>query len=85
MTPSEDSADKMLQAQLIQSKRMEGTGQLAAGIAHEFNNILTAILAHAEFAARELAPDHAARDDLDEIQQQGTKGARLVRHLPAAG
>jgi two-component system cell cycle sensor histidine kinase/response regulator CckA len=76
-------AQQRLQAQLLQSRRMEGTGHLAGGIAHEFNNILTAILALADFVARELGPDAKAREDIDEIRQQATKGARLVRHLLA--
>lgn len=76
-------AQQRLQMQLLQSKRMESAGHLAGGIAHEFNNILTAILALTDFAAREIGPDAPARDDLEEIRQQATKGARLVRHLLA--
>lgn len=72
-----------LQFQLLQSKRMESTGQLAGGVAHEFNNILTAILALADFAGRGLPEDSPARADIDEIRDQGAKGARLVRHLLA--
>ncbi|HET9424152.1 MAG TPA: response regulator [Gemmatimonadaceae bacterium] len=76
-------AQQRLQLQLLQSKRMESTGQLAGGVAHEFNNILTAILALADFTARALPPDSPAREDVDEIREQATKGARLVRHLLA--
>jgi PAS domain S-box-containing protein len=72
-----------LQYQLLQSKRMESTGQLAGGVAHEFNNILTAILALSELSARALPADSAVRRDVDEIRQQASKGATLVRHLLA--
>src|SRR4051812_7919808 len=72
-----------LQYQLLQSKRMESTGQLAGGVAHEFNNILTAILALGEFASRALPTDSPVRRDIEEIREQAGKGARLVRHLLA--
>jgi two-component system, cell cycle sensor histidine kinase and response regulator CckA len=72
-----------LQYQLLQSKRMESTGQLAGGVAHEFNNILTAILALGDLSARALPADSPARRDIDEIREQAGKGARLVRHLLA--
>jgi PAS domain S-box-containing protein len=72
-----------LQFQLLRSKRMETTGQLAGGVAHEFNNILTAILALAEFTNRALPQGSPARRDVEEIREQATKGARLVRHLLA--
>jgi PAS domain S-box-containing protein len=77
------TAQHRLQTQLLQSRRMESTGHLAGGIAHEFNNILTAILALADFAAKELPAGSSSRDDLEEIRQQAARGARLVRHLLA--
>ena len=77
------AAHQELQVQLLRSRRMESTGQLAGSIAHEFNNILTAILALAEFTARAHPADDPSRDDIEEIRNQATKGARLVRHLLA--
>jgi PAS domain S-box-containing protein len=72
-----------LQYQLLQSKRMESTGQLAGGVAHEFNNILTAILALAEFSAKAMPQDSAPRRDIEAVREQASKGAKLVRHLLA--
>jgi two-component system cell cycle sensor histidine kinase/response regulator CckA len=72
-----------LQNRLLQSKRMESTGLLAGGMAHEFNNILTAILALADFVARGLPRDATVRNDVEEVRQQALKGSRLVRHLLA--
>ena len=72
-----------LQLQLLHSRRMESTGQLAGGVAHEFNNVLTAILALAEFAGRALPTDSPGRDDIRQIRDEAMKGARLVRHLLA--
>jgi two-component system, cell cycle sensor histidine kinase and response regulator CckA len=77
------TAQQRLQTQLLQAKRMESTGHLAGGIAYEFNNILTAILALAEFTAKELPAGGAPQSDLEEIRQQATKGVRLVKHLLA--
>jgi len=72
-----------LQYQLLQSKRRESTGQLAGGVAHEFNNILTTILGLGDFIARASASDSVIRKDIDEIRQQAETAARLVRHLLA--
>jgi two-component system cell cycle sensor histidine kinase/response regulator CckA len=75
--------EQKLQNRLLHSKRMESTGMLAGGMAHEFNNILTAILALADFTARALPVDSSARADLEELRQQALKGSKLVRHLLA--
>ncbi|HEU4566235.1 MAG TPA: MASE1 domain-containing protein, partial [Gemmatimonadaceae bacterium] len=72
-----------LQQQLFQSQRMESVGALAGGVAHDFNNILTVILANAAFALRSLAPDHPAREDVEEVRRAGERGAALTRQLLA--
>jgi CheY-like chemotaxis protein len=62
---------------------MELLGQLAGGVAHDFNNLLTAIVAYGEFARQSLPPDHAARNDLDELLTAADRAASLVGQLLA--
>ncbi len=74
---------RQLQHQLQRSQKMEALGKLAGGVAHDFNNILTAILSFTGFAREELEPGTAAREDLDEVIDAGNRGAALVRQLLA--
>jgi two-component system, cell cycle sensor histidine kinase and response regulator CckA len=72
-----------LQAQLAQSQKMEALGTLAGGVAHDFNNILAAILGNADLARRDL-PEHAAsRESLHEISTAARRGRELVRQILA--
>jgi hypothetical protein len=74
------TATRALQAQLVQSQKLESIGRLAGGVAHDFNNMLGVILGHAELA---LAQDGAAqplRDDLQEIQKAARRSADLTKH-----
>jgi PAS domain S-box-containing protein len=69
--------------QLRHAQRMEAVGRLVGGMAHDSNNILTAVLANADLIAAALpesAPFHA---ELDDIRSSGRRGADLVRKLLA--
>lgn len=70
-----------LQAQLIQAQKMESIGRLAGGVAHDFNNILSAILGYSELALRKLPEGHAVRENLRIIHEAGEKAAALTHQL----
>ena len=74
---------KRLQAQLAQSQKMEALGTLAGGVAHDFNNILAAILGNADLARQDLTPEAAARESLHEISTAARRGRELVRQILA--
>lgn len=74
---------KTLQGQLAQSQKMEALGTLAGGVAHDFNNILAAILGNADLARQDLAPDAPARESLHEISTAARRGRELVRQILA--
>lgn len=76
-----------LEAQLLQARKMEVVGQLAGGVAHDFNNVLTAILGNAEMLLSKLARDPSAmstsfaRNGLEEIQHAGERAAAMTKRL----
>lgn len=74
---------RQLQAQLAQSQKMQALGTLASGVAHDFNNILAAILGNADLARQDLAPIDPARECLHEISNAARRGRELVRQILA--
>ncbi len=76
---------RQLEEQIHQSRKLEAIGQLAGGVAHDFNNILTAILGNVELLrltmADEFASTHPVHDGLDQIEQSGQRAAALTRQL----
>ena len=84
ITVSRDVSDRRrLEAQLLQSQKLEGIGRLAGGIAHDFNNLLTAIIGHADLAAVGLPAGSAAHEDLDEVRKAAERATGLTRQLLA--
>ena len=74
---------KSLEAQFVQSQKMQAIGQLAGGVAHDFNNLLTAISGHCDLLLLrhdQGDPDYA---DLVQIHQNANRAAALVGQLLA--
>jgi two-component system, cell cycle sensor histidine kinase and response regulator CckA len=72
-----------MQGQLIQSQKMEAIGQLAGGVAHDFNNMLTVIIGHAELLRTETAPDSPSASSLRDILKAARHSADLTQQLLA--
>ncbi len=72
---------KKLQAQLVQSQKMEAIGQLTAGIAHDFNNLLTAINGFAELLRFKLDPQDPFQETVTRILHSGQRAADLIQQL----
>ena len=72
-----------LEAEFRQSQKMEAVGRLAGGVAHDFNNMLSVILGHAEFMRDHVQPGDAVHDDLTEIINAAKRSADLTRQLLA--
>jgi PAS domain S-box-containing protein len=76
MTARRDLEDRLRQAQ-----KMEAVGQLAGGIAHDLNNVLTAVMAHVDLAVTSLPPGNEQREDLTQAQGAARRGASMIRKL----
>ncbi|MEX1309709.1 MAG: PAS domain S-box protein [Candidatus Sulfomarinibacteraceae bacterium] len=76
---------KKLEEKLLQSQKMEAIGQLAGGVAHDFNNILQAMRSNIEIAEREIAADSRAGLHLAEIRQSAERASDLTKQLLAFG
>lgn len=66
---------------MSQAQKMEAVGRLAGGVAHDFNNMLGAILGHAELAMGKAAGNDALREDLEEIISAANRSADITRQL----
>jgi len=71
----------MLEAQLRQSQKMESVGQLAAGVAHDINNILTVIQGHAGLLLNVVPPGTDATRSLKQISAAAERAASFIRQL----
>jgi len=73
------------QEQLIQSERLRTLGEMAAGVAHDINNVLGIILGNAQLARRKIEQDHAAIKCIDAIELAARDAAETVRRLKEIG
>ena len=74
---------KRLEEQLLQSQKLEAIGKLAGGVAHDFNNILTAIVGYADLTLRKLPPDDLLRGNVDQILEAADRATSLTQSLLA--
>ncbi|MFQ8431423.1 ATP-binding protein [Amaricoccus sp. W119] len=74
---------RTLEAQFVQSQKMQAVGQLAGGVAHDFNNLLTAINGHCDLLLMRHDVADVEHGDLMQIRQNANRAASLVRQLLA--
>ena len=72
---------KSLEEQLRHSQKMDAIGQLAGGVAHDFNNILTAIIGYASLMQLEIGPEHHQSHNLNQILSSSDRATKLVQNL----
>ena len=77
---SEEEQKKLLN-QLNQAQKMESVGRLAGGVAHDFNNMLSVIIGHAELALEQLNQDNPLFDSIKEILKAAGRSADITRQL----
>ena len=66
-----------------ESRRLESIGRLAGGVAHDFNNLMTAVMGYGELLFGSLAPDDPRRADVAEIQRAAARAGELTQQLLA--
>ncbi len=71
----------LLEAELLQSQKMEAVGRLAGGVAHNFNNLLTAISGYNEMLLAKLPDDSDLRAEPEEVRRATTRAAEVAREL----
>lgn len=72
---------RVLQQQLLQAQKMESLGQMVGGVAHDFNNLMLAVLGYADLALNDESLDPVLRDYLSQIRQAGNRASELTRKL----
>jgi len=79
----DNSEESKLKRQVAQATKMQAVGQLAGGVAHDFNNILTAIIGHCDLMMMRHTPGDIDYDDIQQIKHNSNRAASLTRQLLA--
>ncbi len=79
----DNTEEARLKREIAQATKMQAVGQLAGGVAHDFNNILTAILGTCDLMLMRHAPGDSDYDDIQQIRSNSNRAANLTRQLLA--
>ena len=74
---------RQLEQQFAQAQKMQAVGQLAGGVAHDFNNVLQAIIGYSDLLLASHRPNDPSFQDIMQIKQNANRAASLVRQLLA--
>jgi two-component system cell cycle sensor histidine kinase/response regulator CckA len=83
LSMKDNSEADRLKRQVAQATKMQAVGQLAGGVAHDFNNILTAILGYCDLMLMRHTPGDSDYDDIQQIRSNTNRAASLTRQLLA--
>ena len=79
----DNSEEAKLKRQIAQATKMQAVGQLAGGVANDYNNILTAIIGHCDLMLMRHTPGDSDYDDIQQIKSNSNRAAGLTRQLLA--